>query len=142
MEFLIFLAIPATIWTVLRLTLPNQRWEWDWSMAESTFTLLLGHYLRITQGMVVADALIAFAGARLTLPLAAVSCSLAGAVYGILFMVYTTASYEKYVHARYRRDGSAGESPYTTSSYALVRTLGYSTVMFTIGGLVWTVITL
>ena len=142
MEYLIFIAIPALIWIVLRLTLPNQRWEWDWDTAASTFTLLLGHYLRLAQGMVVADVLLAFAGARLNLPMAAVYCSLAGAVYGLLFLVWILVRYEGYVHQRYRRDGSAGFSLYTTAQYAMTRTLGYSTVLFTMAGLVWTVVAL
>jgi hypothetical protein len=142
MEYLIFIAIPALIWTILRLTLPNQRWEWDWSQAESTFTLLLGHYMRLVQGMVIADVLLAFADARLEVPFAAESCCLAGAIYGLLFLVWLLTHYEYYVHQRYRRDGSAGFSPYTTAQYAMTRTLGYSTVLFTIAGLVWTVVSL
>ena len=92
-------------------------------------------------GLTVLAALAVY-GAKHEVPVGARDFLLAGAVYGILFLVWTLLAYQRYLHARYPRDGSPGVSPYTTAQYALTRTLGYSTVVFSLGGLIWTVLAL
>lgn len=142
MEYLFFLGVPFVIWLFYRLILANQRWEFDWDTANSTFTLLLGHYLSTVKWMIVLDILLAIAAVRMEVSGAAARFGLAGAVYGTLFTVWLLQRYEAYLHEKYLRNGEAGVSPYTTSQYAITLALGLSTVLFTVGCLIIFVITL
>lgn len=108
-------------------------------MAHSTFFLLLDRYQKIVGGMIFFALAGAAFGKWSGAPVSGIECCLAAAGYSFWFLVYTLTRYENYLHTRYPRDGSLGESPYTTSQYALTRTLGYSAVIFFIMGMVMVV---
>ncbi len=135
-------AIPALMWSLYRVILPNQKWEFDFDQTNATFTLILNYLVRLACGLIVMDVVLGVVGRLHQVPKGAVGLCVAGAVYGILFLVHTLVAYERYLHARYPRNGMMGISPYTTASYAMTRTLGYSTVAFSVGGLVLTVLAL
>jgi hypothetical protein len=131
----IFIVIPAAIWCVLRLILPNQRWEFDFDVTHATFTLLLDRYQKISGWMIATSLAGAAYGRWRGSEESGVQCCLLAALYAFFFIVYTVTRYEGYLHSKYRQDGRTGESPYTTSQYALTRTMGYSAVIFLLMGI-------
>jgi hypothetical protein len=142
MEYGIFILAPAMCWLVLRLVLPNALWDFDPDVVHGSFLVIFQYFVKLASGLVVGDAALAVYGARHEVPFGARDFLLAGAVYGILFLVWTLLNYQIYLHARYKRDGTSGESTYTTARYAMTRTLVYSTVAFSLGGIVWTILSL
>jgi hypothetical protein len=135
-------AIPALMWSIYRVILPNQKWEFDFDQTNATFTLILNYLVKLTGGLIVMDVALGVFGRLHQVPKGAVDFCVAGAVYGILFLVHTITRYEFYLHVKYPRNGAVGISPYTTASYALTRTLGYSAVLFSVGGMLWTMVSL
>lgn len=134
--FWIFIAIPASIWCILRLTLPNQRWEFDFDTTHATFILLIDRYQKVAGWMIATSLVAAGYGRWSGSAEAGVQCCLEAALFAFCFLVYMLTRYEAYLHAKYRQDGRIGDSPYTTSQYALTRTLGYSAVIFLLMGIV------
>lgn len=132
--FWIFIALPAAIWCILRLILPNQRWEFDFDVTHATFFLLIDRYQKVAGWMIAVAFATACYGRWRGTPESGVQCCLEAAFYAFAFIVYTLTRYENYLQTVYRRDGRIGESPYTTSQYALTRTLGYSAVIFLLMG--------
>lgn len=132
--FWMFIGIPAAIWCALRLTLPNQRWEFDFDVTHATFFLLLDRYTKIASGIIVAGMAGGFYERWRGDMLGANTC-FAAALYALFFVLYVTGRYANYLNTVYQRDGRIGESPYTTSQYALTRTLGYSATIFLLMGL-------
>jgi len=136
----IFLALPAAIWLVLRLILPNHDWEMDFDTGHGTFAIMLGTYLKFVGVMVVAGLGAALLGRWQHEADGIVAACLAGVLYAFLFALHTSVRYEHYLQTRYPRSGLLGPSPYSTSQYALTHALAWSAVTFIIygvGATVW-----
>jgi|SRR6185437_15317505 len=129
----IFPATIAVLWIAVRITLPNLPVDLDFDANHGTFFVLLNQYVGMTKCMVALDLVLAWYGRQNPM---ADHCCLAGAIAGILFCVWTTAAYERYLHARYPRNGSMSTCNYTPSKYATTLALGAGTLMFTIMGIV------
>lgn len=133
---LILVILPALVWCFYRLTLPNQRWEFDFDQAHCSFNLLLTRYVGVLCFVIALDLITVAVGRYRNTTDAAVACVLAGAGYAFVLIVWLCVQYEIYLHHRYPKTGMPGESPYTTSRYALTRTLAWSAVIFSMMGVV------
>ena len=135
----ILIALPAAIWLTLRLVLPNRAYEFDFDAQHATFSLLLGNYIKLAGGMIVACLAAALFGRWQHLPQGVVLSCLVGALYAFLFILWTQVTYERYLHHRYGRNGTLGPSIYTAGKYAATHALGWSAVACSVVGIGMTV---
>lgn len=130
----IFLALPASIWLVLRLVLTNQARDMDFDTGHGTFAIFLGTYIKFVGAMVAVSLGMALLARWQHEPDGIVFACLAGALYAFLFALHLTVRYEYFLHIRYPRNGSIGPSPYSVNQYALTHALGWSAVIFVVIG--------
>jgi hypothetical protein len=135
----IFAGLPAGIWLVLRVILPNKTFDFDWDAQHATFMLLIDKFLVIAGSIAVIGMMLALYDAHRSLPLVVTGSCLAAALYAFLFILHLVTSYQTYLHHRYQRSGMLGPSTYTTAKYALTNALGWSAVVFFIYGVVGSV---
>lgn len=140
MAALIFIAIPAIIWGLYRVSLPNLPIEFDFDANHGTFFLLLDRYVGLARTMLAVDLLGAAAGKHMNMPLGVIVTLLAGGFYAFAFNVYIVSRYEVYLHHRYLRNGQPGVSVYSLSQYAMTRALGFSAAIFTVCGIAMAVL--
>lgn len=136
---LVFIVVPVFIWAACRVLLPNTTFELDFDVTHATFMLLYDRLYNIAWLMFVGGIALALYGKHEFVPKVASESCLAGALFALAFVVYLLLSYQKYLHARYPRNGAPGISPYTVNRYALTNTLGFSALIFFVMGVVLTV---
>lgn len=127
---------PAMLFLVLRMVMPNVRYEFDFDQSHATFVIIYDRLAKIGWmifgfGLVGAFAFQRFIGvgeASVTL--------LAAALFALMSNAWSLVAYEGYLHERYPRSGAPGVSNYTVTKYAVTITLGTTMVVFFIVGVI------
>ncbi len=135
--FAVFGLFPLGVGIGVYWCLPHvvRSWDLDFMGQRTSFLLLLDRYsglfLNVQWLSAAAAGVLLWRGDRYGAAL------FAGALlYSLLFRGYLLWAYEQYLHRKYTHDGIVPLPPYPTERYALTLTLGISTFIFFVLGVV------
>lgn len=135
-DLYVCLVIPIALFLFARFVMPNVRYEFDFSTNPASFTVLLVYFERMAARIFWFGTVGAFAFQHFIGGWGVPVILLGAAIYALLFNIWILTSYESYLQSRYRRDNTVGLSSYTVTRYAITLSLGTSSVILLILGVI------
>jgi len=131
------LAMPVALWLALMPLVRGRRFEMDPNGVRYAFYAIFVLYRRLSYTIFGVSGLMALTGAVYARGSGNhIVLLTSAAIYALLFQVWLTWQYERYLHQRYRSVSGMDDfpSPYTGAAYAVTISLGVSAlVMFCAG---------